>query len=142
MRRWMSARSFQLPKSVRLRVTTTSGLRRRRSTGNWDRVTAGQLRLAFDDRILLEYEAVLRRQKFGFPPQRIDALLNIFLLQEAVTASPWPFQPLPDPAAAMFLEVAQTADCQLIAGNVRHFPEERRASVRVMTAPEWLTETN
>ena len=104
----------------------------------WDLVNSRQLRVAYDDRILLEYEDVLRRKKFGFPGQQLDALFAIFPFQEFVSALPWQKQPLPDPSDAMFLEVAKSAGCPLITGNLRHFPDELRDGVEVFAPEEWL----
>lgn len=104
----------------------------------WDLVAARQVELAYDDRILLEYSSVLRRPKFGFLPAQVDALLAIFPFQQSVVATPWPFQPLPDPSDAMFLEVAKAASCTLVTGNGRHYPEDKRGEVQVCTPDEWL----
>lgn len=104
----------------------------------WDLVTSQQLRLAYDDRILFEYGDVLRREKFGFPQQQIDALFAIFPFQELVCTLPWAKQPLPDPDDVIFLEVAKAANCHLISGNLRHYPESIRDGVIVMSPEEWL----
>jgi len=104
----------------------------------WDLVTARQIQLAYDDRILLEYETVLRRPKFGFHPAHIDALLTMLEFQQSVSTKPWQFQPLPDPSDATFLEVALAASCPLITGNTRHYPNAVRGSVTVLKPDEWL----
>lgn len=104
----------------------------------WDLVLAREIRLAYDDRILIEYERVLTRAKFGFARPRVDALLHVFLLQEPASSAPWPYQPLPDPDDAIFLEVAHAASAPLITGNTRHFPEALCGTVRVQKPHEWL----
>ncbi len=104
----------------------------------WDRVTGRQLRLAYDDRILLEYESVLRRVKFKFLSAHVDAILTIFQFQEMVSTMPWTFLPLPDPSDAMFLEVAFSTHCPLVTGNIRHYPEDKRGGIKVYTPDEWL----
>jgi len=48
----------------------------------WDLVIHQQLVLGYDDRILVEYEQVLRRGKFGFDRDSVDAILAIFQFQE------------------------------------------------------------
>lgn len=104
----------------------------------WDLVLAREIRLAYDDRILVEYERVLNRAKFGFDKGRVEAVLAVFLFQESVNPKPWPLQPLPDPDDAAFLEVAQAASAILVTGNTRHFPEELRGEVKVLKPHEWL----
>lgn len=104
----------------------------------WDLVLAREIRLAYDDRILVEYERDLKRAKFGFDGNRVDALLAVFLFQESVTARPWPFRPLPDPDDALFLEVAHAAAATLITGNARHFPASLCGDVAVRKPHEWL----
>ena len=105
----------------------------------WDRVVSGELRLAYDDRILLEYEIVLKRPKFGFDPRDIDALVESFVLQESVSSSLWPL-PLPDPQDALFLEVAAASSAPLIRGNARHFPPDLCRGVSVFAPHQWLEE--
>lgn len=104
----------------------------------WDLVLARDIRLAYDDRVLVEYERVLKRAKFGFEKGRVDAMLAVFLFQESVSAKPWPLQPLPDPDDAAFIEVAHAAAALLITGNTRHFPEEACGDVVVCKPHEWL----
>lgn len=104
----------------------------------WDLVLARQVQLAYDDRILVEYNRVLRRPKFGFSSQRIDAMLAVFLFQLATQTTPWPLHPLPDKDDAAFLEVADAASATLVTGNMRHFPTEITGEVRVMSPHDWL----
>lgn len=104
----------------------------------WDLVTARQIQLAHDDRILLEYETVLRRSKFKFHPTNVDSLLAMLQFQQSVITKPWQFQPLPDPDDTMFLEVALAASCPLITGNIRDYPNNMRGSVTVLKPDEWL----
>jgi putative PIN family toxin of toxin-antitoxin system len=104
----------------------------------WDLVLAREIQLAYDDRVLIEYERVLNRAKFGFEKSRVDAHLAIFLFQQAVITKPWPQQTLPDPDDAIFLEVAFAASAPLITGNTRHFPDQVCGTVRVIKPHEWL----
>ena len=80
--------------------------------------------LFYDNRILLEYKAVLNRDKFGFTAEMIDPLLDFIKTQgQFVTANPITtfFE---DEQDKIFLEVAQSAGVDyLITGNVKHFPE-------------------
>jgi uncharacterized protein len=96
-----------------------------------DLVLAGEIQLAFDDRILAEYRQVLQRPRFGFDLVSIDELL-VYMEQtgQAVVALPILVH-LPDPADLVFLEVAAAAHVPLISGNLRHFPIDQRAGVTV-----------
>jgi len=104
----------------------------------WDLVLARDIQLAYDDRILVEYERVLKRAKFGFEKKQVEAMLAVFLFQQSVSSKPWPFQPFPDPDDAPFLEVAHAASAILVTGNIRHFPEELCGDVIVRKPQEWL----
>jgi putative PIN family toxin of toxin-antitoxin system len=100
-------------------------------------VVAGAVTLCVDARILVEYEQVLARPRFGFAQDAVDALIA-FIESESVhvAAAPWP-EVLPDPDDAPFLEVALAADAAcLVTGNVAHFPASARAGVEVRTPAE------
>ena len=77
----------------------------------WDLALARLLRVAYDDRLLLEYETVLRRPKFAFPPALVEALMAVFVFQEAVQPLPWPYQPLPDPKVSESRPCSQLSAC-------------------------------
>ena len=104
-------------------------------------VVSGAVTLCVDARILVEYEQVLARPRFGFAPAAVDALIG-FLVSESVhvAAAPWP-EVLPDMDDAAFLEVAFAggAAC-LVTGNVAHFPPSARAGVVVRTPAEFVAD--
>lgn len=87
-----------------------------------DLILAGELTLLVDDRILDEYRTVLRRPKFGFPPDDIaDVMTFIEKESERVLASPLHIS-LTDRGDVPFLEVAVSASADaLVTGNARHF---------------------
>ena len=103
-----------------------------------DAILSRRARLAYDDRILIEYIDVLSRPRFGFTKAQIERILSIFPFQEHISPAPWPHMPSPDPEDTMFLEAATAADCPLVTGNLRHFPESCRNGVVVLTPAEWL----
>lgn len=105
-----------------------------------DLILSGHVRLAYNDAILLEYQNVLTRAKFGFPPEQIDRILAVFDFQEKANTTPWPLHPLPDPADAVFLEVAFASTKILVTGNTKHFPRNLCGGVKVLTPTAWLTE--
>ena len=92
-----------------------------------------RLRLAFDDRLELEYREVLARPKLGIDRTRREAFLAVLQFQDHVTAAPWPYGTPPDLDDIPFLEVALETSAQvLVTGNLRHFPTRCRGPVTVL----------
>jgi putative PIN family toxin of toxin-antitoxin system len=102
-------------------------------------VYARRLRMAYDFRILAEYQEVLGRKKFDLSPQAVKGFLKIVEDQELTT--PLPLKTiLPDPDDLMFLEVAAaTINRVLVSGNTKHYPQKNRGSVRVLSPVEALS---
>ena len=104
-----------------------------------DLVLAGELTVAYDDRVLAEWREVLRREKFGFAVRDVEALLG-FVEAEGLGVNPKPLgAELPDPDDVPFLEVAHAAEATLITGNTKHYPEEARRGVAVLNPATFLT---
>lgn len=95
-----------------------------------DLLLNGDFDIVVDDRILLEYQNVFSRRKFGFAPTDIQHLL-MFIRNTAVTATAQPLKvELPDPKDQPFLEVARAASADaIVTGNIKHFPDVREAVV-------------
>lgn len=86
-----------------------------------DLVLAGEVRPAFDDRLLSEYREVLLRPKFSFDAEDVEALLDFLQIEgEPVVALPM-FVTLPDADDLPFLEVAVQAEAILVTGNKAHY---------------------
>jgi putative PIN family toxin of toxin-antitoxin system len=111
-----------------------------------DLVLAGDVCLAYDDRILAEYRQVLARPRFCFEPQAIADLLDYLVATgEPVSARPLTAS-LPDPYDLPFLEVAAAllssggafSGTVLVTGNLRHFPVDRCGSVQVLDPAAFL----
>lgn len=103
-----------------------------------DLVLNGDLRAAYDDRLLAEYREVLARPKFSFAPE--DAALVLAYLEtdgERVTAQPLACE-LPDADDLPFLEVAAQAEAVLITGNTAHYPAAVRGVVQVVAPGEFF----
>src|SRR4030043_2100169 len=103
-------------------------------------VSSGELTLSFDARILLEYNEVLKRPRFGFEEDKIATFLAYIVYRgRAVATSPLTHS-LPDPDDEPFLEVtlASQAVC-LVTGNKKHFPTERCQGAKVSSPNEFLT---
>ena len=102
-------------------------------------VYARRLRMAYDFRLLAEYQEVIGRKKFHLSPQAIKGFLQILEDQELTTSLPLKTI-LPDPDDLMFLEVAAaTSNRLLVTGNTKHYPQKSRGSVLVLTPAEALS---
>lgn len=89
-----------------------------------DLILLGELTPVFDDRIIIEYQHVLARPRFGFHPDDVASILDYFRISGLHLTVP-PLQVvLPDPDDLAFLEVAFAAQAPLITGNQRHFPNQ------------------
>jgi len=102
-------------------------------------IYARRLRMAYDFRILAEYQEVLGRKKFDLSPKAVKAFLQIVEDQELTT--PLPLKTiLPDPDDLVFLEVAAaTSNRVLVTGNTKHYPQNSRGPVLVLTPAEALS---
>ncbi len=105
-----------------------------------DFLRAGKIQLQIDERIVAEYEGVLSRPKF----RRYFSLFEKDLIMDFIRAdSEWHVctrivEGLPDAKDACFLEVAHEARVSLVTGNLRHYPEEFRGGVEVLSPSEFL----
>lgn len=102
-------------------------------------VSAGQVILCYDARILAEYRDVLLRPRFQFNPEHIDSLLGYIQHSGQVH----PTQPLPnhlpDPDDEPFLEVAIAAKaCCLVTGNKVHFPQSQLQGVKTFSPTDFI----
>jgi hypothetical protein len=88
--------------------------------------------------IVEEYRAIARRPKFhrfGFPPLWLE-----FLIEESMYLSDpvrWPHAG-PDLKDMPFLALAHSAGVWLVTGNLRHFPQEIRKGVTVLSPTDYL----
>lgn len=102
-------------------------------------VSSGELTLCLDARIVSEYSEVLKRPKFRFAEEKVEALLDFVVLRGRTVASSPLRNHLPDPTDEPFLEVAIAgrAEC-LVTGNRVHFPARLRQRVKVFFPREFL----
>jgi putative PIN family toxin of toxin-antitoxin system len=103
-------------------------------------VSSGEPALCFDARILSEYNDVLKRPKFRFEQDKIDALIDFIVTRgQVIASSPLP-NPLPDPDDEPFLAVAIAGRVAcLVTGNRSHFPAKLREGVPLLSPREFLT---
>lgn len=103
-----------------------------------DLLTEGVFVICANDPILGEYDDVLHRPELSVAPNDAEAVLELIqAVAERVTAIPLPVG-LPDADDRPFLEVAAAADAILVTGNLRHYPQDARAGVVVLTPAEFL----
>ena len=88
-----------------------------------DLALENHIQVAYDDRILGEYEDVLARPELRIRPARARAVIaHIELTGNLITPASLSAVGYPDPDDLPFAEVFITADADaLITGNIRHF---------------------
>jgi len=104
-------------------------------------VLSGKVRLAYDTRIITEYEEVLKRDKFGFDFDHIDSIM-IQIKEEGVLVVSLPVdENLPDKDDLPFIEAALSGAADfIVTGNKKHFPKAQYKNVRVVSPSEFLEE--
>ena len=97
------------------------------------------VKLCVDPRILLEYEEVLQRPKFGLDSTQVLIILGYVEDTSQIYSAPPLPTTLPDAKDQAFIEVAHTANVDaLVTGNIKHFPESLRHGVAVLTPREFV----
>jgi putative PIN family toxin of toxin-antitoxin system len=103
-----------------------------------DMITEGVFGIYVDDRILAEYDSVLRRPRLHLIPDDAAEVVEwIRSVAERVGAVPL-LAELPDPGDIPFLEVAASAGAILVTGNTRHYPKRSRVGVTVLSPREFI----
>jgi putative PIN family toxin of toxin-antitoxin system len=105
-----------------------------------DLIRAGRLTAVVDDRILEEYEDVLRRDSLQryFMEAEVENILDYLRHAACRVVCTIRVTGLPDPGDVPFLETALAAGAPLVTGNKRHFPESKRGGCRVLSPAEFL----
>jgi putative PIN family toxin of toxin-antitoxin system len=105
----------------------------------WDALGAGRYLLAYDPRILHEYQDVLSRPKFGFTAPEVADMFGVIARSGEIVIPTTALPPLTDPDDTPFLEVAaSTPDRVLVTGNGKHYPRQTRHGVAVFSPREAL----
>lgn len=105
----------------------------------WEAFGAGRYLLAYDPRILHEYQEVLSRPKFGFVASDVADIFGVIARFGEMVMPTMALPPLPDPEDTPFLEVAaSTPDKVLMTGNVKHYPRPACHGVTVLSPREAL----
>jgi uncharacterized protein len=84
------------------------------------------LTVLFDERILSEYRNVLKREKYGFPDDLINPLIE-FIRSEGISIISEPIAlKFQDEGDKKFYEVALSGKADyLVTGNKNHFPNKK-----------------
>ena len=86
-------------------------------------IVDGKAEALVSPEILAEYRAVLSRDKFGFPPERVASVLKVFERLGKETLPVRHDSPMPDEKDRVFYEVALAdPDSRLVTGNLKHYP--------------------
>ena len=105
-----------------------------------DLALEGRFQLAYDNRILGEYEDVLARPELRIHPARAQAIISYLeLAGKFVDASPLPAKGYSDPDDLPFAEVFISANADaLVTGNLRHFAPLVEKSLAVFSPADFL----
>ena len=98
-----------------------------------DRVFAGIYDVVASEEIILEYDNVLRREKFGFDEEDIEFIVDWFwknaLIVEVNKEDYWTDEVL-DEKDVPFYITAKATKSRLVTGNIKHYPvEEMRTMI-------------
>ena len=105
-----------------------------------DLIMSDHIQVAYDNRILGEYEEVLLRPELHIPPTRMLAVIDhIELTGKLVTPEPLPTEGYTDPDDIMFAEVFITSNADaLVTGNLRHYkPLLKQDALVLSPARSW-----
>ena len=102
-------------------------------------ILSGKITLAYDSRIINEYEEVLKRKKFNFSNHHVQSIIAE-IKEEGIYVSAVPLKgSLLDRDDEPFLEVSLSAKTNvLVTGNKKHFPEEFTKNVKILSPSEFL----
>jgi putative PIN family toxin of toxin-antitoxin system len=100
----------------------------------------GAVQAVVDDRIMAEYDEVLKRPQFGLPFSEVNLVLtairaHAFWIEAAATHT---VRGLPDLDDTPFLECALAAGVPLVTGNIRHFPKSAAKDMTVITPAQFV----
>ena len=102
-------------------------------------ILSGLIDIVADERILLEYESVLKRPKFSAIRNEAEIVLKaIQVLAELIVPMPLRIK-IPDPGDLPFIEVAKAAGAvAIVTGNKRHFPAGACGDIKIWNPRELL----
>jgi putative PIN family toxin of toxin-antitoxin system len=103
-----------------------------------DLALTGKIALAVSEKILAEYEGVLRRAKFSIPRRYVSQSMRLLRASAKLVNPRRNVAAAHDPDDNRFLECAEAARADyLVTGNKRHFPKHWRGT-QVVNARELI----
>lgn len=85
---------------------------------------SGDVTPLYNDEIISEYKNVLHRDKFHFPTELVDGVINHVQKSGISSERVHSEEVFPDPDDVVFYEVALSKeDSFLVTGNTKHFPK-------------------
>ena len=104
-------------------------------------ILTGRIKIAYDFRVLNEYEVILKRKKFNFRPQKIELIITQ-IKEEGIYIDAMPLKiSLPDSDDDPFLEIAISGKINfLVRENKKHFPEKFCKGIKILSPSEFLRE--
>jgi putative PIN family toxin of toxin-antitoxin system len=85
---------------------------------------SGDVTPLYNDEIMVEYKNVLHRDKFHFPTELVDGVINHVQKSGISSERVHSEKVFPDPDDVVFYEVALSKeDSFLVTGNTKHFPK-------------------
>jgi putative PIN family toxin of toxin-antitoxin system len=105
-----------------------------------DLIMGDHILVAYDDRILGEYEEVLSRPELHIHPTRMLAVIDhIELAGKLVASEPLSIEGYADPDDIMFAEVFITSNADaLITGNLRHYKPLLKHNALVLSPAQFM----
>ena len=106
-------------------------------------ILSGKLKIAYDFRVLIEYEEVLKREKFNFEPKHIESIITQ-IKEEGINVDSSPLnEVLINKDDLPFLEIAVSVSADfIITGNKKHFPKNFYKNIEILSPSEFLEEYN
>jgi len=105
-----------------------------------DLILDDYIQVAYDDRILEEYEEVLARPELHIPPARMLAVIDhIELSGQFITPKQLSTEGYTDPDDIMFAEVFITSNADaLITGNLKHYKPLLKENAVVLSPAQFM----
>ncbi len=103
-------------------------------------VARGDVRAAYDDRIMDEYHDVLRREEFGFG-EIVRGFWLSYIRSSGIYITPAPLDlrlPDPDDEKSVEAAVASNADA-LVTGNLKHYNARAKRVARIVLPREFIS---
>lgn len=105
-----------------------------------DLILSNQIQVAYDNRIISEYEEVLVRAELKLDTNKVNTIVNqIELAGKLIEPKKLPTKGYTDPDDIMFAEVFITSNAEaLVTGNLRHYKPLLEQNASVLSPTQFL----